>query len=100
MGGLAFFNSRPAVDPIVAAPELAFVDGLNMLSLALLRVGGSSELADRGTGCPDTVLFLSAAGIDERSAPDDAFAASVITSSADCSCVLSCVLVDRFVPIR
>ena len=99
IGGLAFFNSRPAEAPIVAAPELALDDGLNMLSLALrLVVAGSSA---RCAGCPDTVRFLSVAGMEDRSdAVGAAFDSFVITFSQGCSrCPSSCALVCR-APMR
>ena len=68
IGGLAFFSSRPADAPIVAAPELTRADGLKVPSLALRRVDGSSRFAERGTGWPESVLFLSVAAA--AAAPD------------------------------
>ena len=91
-------SSLGADVPIVVAPEFAFDDGLNILSLALRRViAGSSEFATRCAGCPDTVRFLSAAGMDDRNDAEGAeLDASVITFSVDCSCwPLSCALVRR-----
>src|SRR3569833_525743 len=73
MGGLDFF-SLVAAAPYVAAPELILAaDGLNIFSLVLLLGAAppSSACACLDvTGCPDAVLFLSAADsdtVDERS---------------------------------
>ena len=77
MGGLAFFSSRPADAPIVAAPELTLADGLNVPSRALRRVDGSSRFAERGTGCPESVLFLSVAA---AAAPDLLVAVGAVVS--------------------
>jgi hypothetical protein len=84
IGGLAFFNSRVAAAPTVAAPEFALVLVLlNILILVLLLGGapGSSDCCRGWTGWPDTVLFLSIPDTAEADALNMAGLDSVRSSS-------------------
>lgn len=100
MGGLAFFNSRAAVAPIVAAPEFGLVtEGLNMFSRALLRCGpGSSDGCLACTGWPETVLFLCEAAADVRNSPP--FCSGSVSGAWSGSFSWLLILADRLVPVR